>query len=190
MNIGFRELLFLLVLIAMPVASYMFVFRPQNADIEAARKEIEHKEEMLEKLAKATARNDDLKKINDEIAAGISTVESRLPDNKEVDVILGQVSTAARDSRLALPKVRSANPVPSAKYMEQPLEMTATGDFDDFYRFLLTVEELDRITRVPDMKIKKTDEADGSIEASFTLSIYFEPVPPSVTSANAGGGDK
>lgn len=187
MNIGFRELLFLIVLIAMPTSSYWFVFRPQNADIEAARKEIEHKEQMLEKLSKATARNDDLKKINEEIASGIATVESRLPDNKEVDVILGQVSTVARESKLALPKVRSANPVPSAKYMEQPLEMLVTGDFDDFYRFLLSVEELDRITRVPDMKIKKIDDVDGSIEASFTLSIYFEPATAAVT---AEGGEK
>ncbi|MBL8747178.1 MAG: type 4a pilus biogenesis protein PilO [Phycisphaerae bacterium] len=187
MSIGFRELLFLIVLIAMPVSSYWFVFRPQNTDIEAARKEIEHKEQMLEKLAKATARNDDLKKINEEIAAGISTVESRLPDNKEVDVILGQVSTVARSSRLALPKVRSANPVPSAKYMEQPLEMLVTGDFDDFYRFLTKVEELDRITRVPDMKIKKINDVDGAIEATFTLSIYFEPAAAATANAGTGG---
>ncbi len=181
MNLGLRELLFLFVLLAMPAASYWFVFRPQNADIDAARKEIEHKEQMLEKLAKATSRNADLQRINEEIAAGIATVESRLPDSKEVDVILGQVATKARESRLGLPKVRSANPLASAKYMEQPLEMVAAGDFDDFYRFLLSVEELDRITRVPDMKIKKLDDVDGSIEASFTLSIYFEPVPDAAT---------
>lgn len=187
MNIGLRELLFLIVLIAMPVSSHWFVFRPQNSDIEAARSEIEHKERMLEKLARATARNDDLLRINEDIAAGIATVESRLPDNKEVEVILSQVATVARESRLGMPRVRSGNPVASAKYMEQPLEMIVTGDFDDFYKFLLRVEELDRITRVPEMKIRKLDDVDGNIEASFTLSIYFEPVPQSVVSA---GGER
>lgn len=180
MNIGLRELLFLIVLIAMPVSSYWFVFRPQNADIDAARKEIEHKEDILEKLARATARNDDLLRLNEEIAAGIATVESKLPDNKEVEVILEQVATLAKESRLALPKVRSATPIPSAKYMEQPLEMVITGDFDNFYRFLLRVEELDRITRMPEMKIRKLDDVDGAIEAAFTLSIYFEPVSAAV----------
>lgn len=178
MRLGLREVLFLLVLIAMPLASYWFVFRPQNSDIEQARKEIEHKEQVLEKLAAATARNDDLKKINDEIASGISLVESRLPDNKEVDVILEQVATLARDSRLSLPKVRSAKPVPSAGYMEQPLEMTITGDFDDFYAFMLELEELQRVTRMPELKVKKLDDVDGAMEASFTLSIYFEPGNP------------
>jgi type IV pilus assembly protein PilO len=183
MNIGLRELLFMIVLVAMPMSSYWFVFRPQNAEIHAARAEIEHKEQMLTKLAKATARNDDLLKVNEEIAQGIATVESRLPDNKEVEVILAQVATVARESSLALPKVRSANPVAAAKYMEQPLEMVVNGDFDDFYKFLLRVEELDRITRMPNMKIKKLDDVDGSIEAEFTLSIYFEPVPSSASPA-------
>lgn len=175
MRLGLRELIFLLVLIAMPLASYWFVFRPQNSDIQQARREIEHKEQMLEKLAAATSRNEDLKKVNEEIASGISLVESRLPDNKEVDVVLEQVATMARESRLSLPKVRSAKPVPAAAYMEQPLEMTITGDFDDFYSFLLRLEEMQRVTRMPELKVKKLDDVDGTMEAAFTLSIYFEP---------------
>lgn len=175
MHFGIRELIFLAVLLAMPISSYWFVFRPQNDEIQQARNEIEHKERMLEKLAEATSRNDDLERANADIAASIEMVESRLPTTKEVDVVLEQVATLARDSRLGLPKVRSSKPVPSSKYMEQPLEMTITGDFDDFYTFLLKLEELPRITRMPDLKVKKMDEVDGTMEASFTLSIYFEP---------------
>ncbi|MDX2115424.1 MAG: type 4a pilus biogenesis protein PilO [Planctomycetota bacterium] len=175
MNVGLRELLFLAVLLAMPICSYVFVFRPQNADIRTARGEIEHKQQVLEKLAVATARNSDLREINQQIAEGISKVEQRLPDNKEVEVILEQVATLARDESLALPKVRSASPVAATRYMEQPLEMTISGDFDRFYEFLLKVEELDRITRMPELKIRKLNEVDGAIEASFTLSIYFQP---------------
>ncbi len=175
MHIGLRELIFLLVLLAMPISSYWFVFRPQNAEIGQARKEIEHKERLLEKLAETTARNADLEKANADIATGISMIEARLPDTKEVDVVLEQVATLARASSLALPKVRSAKPVPAATYMEQPLEMTIAGDFDDFYSFLLRLEDLDRITRMPDLKVVKKEDVDGTMEASFTLSIYFEP---------------
>jgi Tfp pilus assembly protein PilO len=174
MSVGIRELVFLAVLVSMPVASYWFVFRPQNSDIEAARKEIEHKEQVLEKLSEAISRNEDLKRVNEEIEAGISLVESRLPDNKEVEVVLEQVATLARESKLALPKVKSAKPVPAAGYMEQPLEMLIAGDFDDFYAFLLKLEGLERITRMPDLKFKKLDDVDGSMEAAFTLSIYFD----------------
>ncbi len=175
MNFGLRELLFFVVLIAMPVSSYWFVFRPQNEEIEQAKMEIEHKEKMLEKLEAATARNEDLQRANKEIAEGISLIESRLPSDKEVEVVLEQVATLARGANLELPKVRTRRPIPSSTYMEQPLDMTIRGDFEDFYSFLLSVEEMDRITRMPDLKIKKLDKVDGSMEASFTLAIYFEP---------------
>jgi hypothetical protein len=36
------------------------------------------------------------------------------------------------------------------------------------------VEQLPRITRVPDMKLKRADDADGSTKTVFTLSIYFQ----------------
>ncbi len=176
MHFGLRELVFLLVLIAMPTSSYWFVFRPQNAEIEQAKKEIEHKEKMLEKLQKATSRNDDLQRANEEIAAGIERIESRLPSDKEVEVVLEQVATMARESTLELPKVSTKTPVPSSTYMEQPLDMTIKGDFEDFYAFLLNVEAMERITRMPDLRVKKLDDVDGSMEASFTLAIYFESV--------------
>lgn len=175
MRFGIRELIFFAVLLAMPLSSYWFVFRPQNDEIAQARKEIEQKEAMLEKLAETTRKTADLERANNEIADGIATIEARLPGTKDVEVILEQVADLARQSDLQLPKVRAQKPVPSARYMEQPLDMTIHGDFDDFYEFMLSVEKLERITRIPDMKISRSDKEDGATDATFTLSIYFQP---------------
>lgn len=174
MKFGTREFLFVLVLLAVPVASWWFVFKVQNQEIAEANQEIKHKEAMLEKLDKATAMSEDLAKINQDIWKEIQVIESRLPSDKDVDVILQQVAQIALDNNLKLPKVKSDKPVAAAKYMEQPLEMKIEGDFDSFYTFLLQVERLDRITRLPDLEIKRSQEEDGMIEAEFTLSIYFE----------------
>lgn len=175
MNFGLRELFFVLVLLAMPLSSYWFVFRAQNEEITQAKKEIEQKELMLNKLARATSQTADLERANREMAEGIQRIESRLPNNKEVDVILDQVAALARESKLELPRIKALKPLKSATYMEQPLEMSVSGDFDDFYNFLLRLEQLDRITRVPDMTIERSKDEDGSMEARFTLSIYFQP---------------
>lgn len=174
MRFGAREFLFVLVLLAVPVASWWFVFKVQNEEIAQANQEINHKESMLEKLDQATAMSEDLAKINEDIWTEIQVIESRLPSDKDVDVILQQVAKIALDNNLKLPKVKSAKPVAAAKYMEQPLEMKIQGDFDSFYTFLLEVERLDRITRLPELVIKRSKDADGMIEAEFTLSIYFE----------------
>ena len=174
MRFGPREFVFFLVLLAVPLASWWFVFKAQNEEIAQANQEIEHKKSMLEKLDAATSQTDDLAKVNQDIWREIQVIESRLPSDKDVDVILQQVAQIALDNNLRLPKVKSAKPVSAAKYMEQPLEMKIEGDFDAFYTFLLEVERLDRITRMPELVIKRSNDVDGVIEAEFTLSIYFE----------------
>jgi type IV pilus assembly protein PilO len=174
MRFGPREIVLLLVLLAVPLSSYWLVFRPQNAEISQAKREIEHKREMLDKLREATSRNEDLQRANEEIRSSIETIEARLPSNKEVDGIVRQVSQLAIESGLEPPALKSAKPVTAAMYMEQPLEMSTEGDFRGYYKFLLALEQLPRITRILDMKLERSEKTDGAIKASFTLSIYFE----------------
>lgn len=174
MQFGIREIVFLIVLLAMPISSYFFVFKPQNDEINRAKGEIAHKEAMLDKLEKATARTRDLEAANEEIVQAISMIEGRLPEGKEIDVILAQVATIARQSKLELPSLRMGKPIPAQQYIEQPIEMKMVGNFDDFYAFTLELERLERITRVPDIALKRAQRSDdGTISADFTLSIYF-----------------
>ncbi len=174
MKFGIRELIFMIVLIAMPVSSFWFVFKPQNQEIIRAKKEIEHKELMLEKLEQETAQTADLERINQEISDQVAKLEGNLPTEEQVDDILQSVAELAAQRSLTIDRIKAQPPVPSSRYMERPLEMTMLGDFDDFYSFLLDLERLDRITRVPSLDLKGTKE-DGVLEANFTLSIYFAP---------------
>jgi type IV pilus assembly protein PilO len=174
MRLRFREFIFLAVLLGVPASSYLFVFRPQNNEISQARAEILHKEQMLSELSEVLSQTKDLEALNLEIKSTIDMIEARLPSAKEVDVVLGQVAEIALGHDLVLEKVKSNKPLTAAAYMEQPLEMVITGDFEGFYSFLLDLEQLDRITRMPKLDIKRSSEMDGDMKAEFTLSIYFE----------------
>lgn len=175
MRIGFRETLLLVVLLAMPLLSYWLVFRPQNLEIGQAKREIEHKQAMLSKLQETTSRNEDLQRMNEEIRKNIEGIEARLPTNKEVDSVVRKVSDLAIESGLEPPAIESDKPVAAATYMEQPLKVKITGNFNGFYRFLIKLEQLPRITRIPDMKIVRSNDADGHMKAEFVLSVYFQP---------------
>lgn len=174
MRIGIRETFLLALLLALPLLSWWLVFRPQNAFISQAKREIEHKHQLLDKLRETTARNQDLQKENEKIQENIHAIEARLPSNKEVDAVIRQVSDLAVESGLEPPNIESDKPVAAASYMEQPLKMKITGNFNGFYEFLVKLEQLPRITRVPDMKITRATDVDGYMKAEFTLSIYFQ----------------
>ncbi|MCW5756261.1 MAG: type 4a pilus biogenesis protein PilO [Phycisphaeraceae bacterium] len=174
MKFGIREVVLLLVLFAVPLASYWFVFRPQNHQIERAREEISLRREKLQKLQQESARRGTLEAATTQIAERISSIESRLPTNKELADVVRQISELANDAGLQQPSIVAEKPVKAALYMEQPLKISMTGDFRGFYKFLLELERLERITRLPDMTIKRSDRVDGQMQADFTLSIYFQ----------------
>ncbi|MBL4592084.1 MAG: type 4a pilus biogenesis protein PilO [Phycisphaerales bacterium] len=174
MRFGTREIILFLSVLLLPIVSYFVVFRPQTANINKAKAEITHKQEMLSKLRSETSRNTDLQNVNEKLIKRIDEMESLLPSGKEVDQIIRQVSALAIDAGLSPPSLKSAKPVAAAWYREQPLEMKTSGSFDGFYNFLVEIERLPRITRIVDMKLLDSNDDETELEASFTLSIYFQ----------------
>lgn len=175
MRFGLREIIFILLLLAMPMAAYWFVFKPRNAQIEEAREEIRQKQAKLEKLQSATHNIDDLGQEIDKLTEALEIFEQKLPAQREVEVILKQVWEIAAKHALTPKSVRTDKPVPAAQYAEIPIYMTIVGDFDGFYSFLLDLEKLKRITRIPEMTLKKgTKGNEGQMTAELVLSIFFE----------------
>jgi hypothetical protein len=62
--------------------------------------------------------------------------------------------------------------------------MSLSGDFHGFYSFLLQLEKLSRITRVTQLKLDKIQTKEGEMQASMTLSIFFESEGRQVAGTN------
>jgi len=175
MRFGIRELLFLVLLAAMPVAAFFFIFEPRNAQIEEARAEIVQKQQKLKQLEQATRSIEDLGAEIERLQQAIALFEEKLPAEREVDVILKQVWELASRHSLKPKSIRTDKPVKAAQYSELPIKMVIVGDFDGFYSFLLELERLSRITRMPSVKMKKIEKEDGKMQADVILSVFFEP---------------
>lgn len=189
MRFGLREVIFLLLLIGMPVAAYFFVFKPRNEKMTEARAEIVNKQAKLDQLQKETAQISDLGDEIDKLTQAIGVFEEKLPAQRDEQVILKEVWELAARHDLKPKSVRTDKIVKNANYAELPIKMVISGDFDGFYSFLLDLEKLPRITRTPDMKLKKVErvEAAGVMEAEIVLSIFFEgEQPAAVASAKEG----
>lgn len=175
MRLGIRELIFLLVLVAVPVAAYLFVFQPRNQEIAQARQEIARKRAKLEELRQATRRIDDLGLAIDDGKAAIERVEAKLPTEQNIDEVLRQVWEIAREQTLNIKSIKPETRVSTSHYHELPIRVQLTGNFDGFYQFLLSVEQLPRLTRIKDLEMERNDGETGDMAADFVLSVYFEP---------------
>ena len=169
------QFLFSAVLLALPVCSYFVVFRPVNAKIDQGKKEIEHKQALLAKLREATSQTEDLQRANDQIRESIDSLQAKLPSSKEMDNVLRQVSGIAAKNGLKVPTFKKNDKTaPAGLAMEQPLDIEITGDFDGFYKFLLDLEQLPRITRLTDLDVIRSDKVDGEMKSKLVLSVYYE----------------
>jgi type IV pilus assembly protein PilO len=184
MRFGLRELVFFIVLLAVPAASLIYVFKPRNEDIRQAMNEIERKEATLNRLEQITSKIEDLDVAIEEGRDSIRVVEAKLPSEEGVEDILEQVWQIAKANNQTVKSVKSEKAVPAANYRELPLKMIMEGEFDGFYQFLLELEKLPRITRMHQVKLEKNSGSHkransniqaGDMRAEFTLSIYFEP---------------
>ena len=175
MRLGTRELIFLLLLLAVPIAAWFFVFQPRNAAVAQAREEIQHRQDKLVKLEAYTANIADLGEEIDKLVGAMELFEQKLPQQREVEVVLRKVWELAARNGLKPKSVRTDKPELDNGVLRQPLRMVIVGDFDGFYRFLQELERLNRITRLPALKLTKVNNDEGQVSAEMTLNVFFEP---------------
>jgi len=175
MHFGPRTLLFVILLLAMPIAAYMLLFKPLNAQKEDAIKDTRVKEQKLVDLAGAMARTKDLPGEIESLKKAIALLESRLPEEKEMDRVLQEIWEKAKANKLNVKSVRNGKAVQGPNYSEQPIKMEITGPFyPGFYKFLSDVEALPRLTKISEMKLEGDEKVVGSVKAELTMTIYFE----------------
>lgn len=194
MRFGIRELIFVVLLLAVPVAAYFFVFEPRNRQITEARAEIAARQAKLRQLEAATKAQPDFAAEITKLSDVIEVFEQKLPDQREVEVMLEKVWQLAVRHNLLPKRTHPEKPLATAHYFEQPIRVQIVGDFEGFYGFLLDLERLSRITRMPDMKLAKATaqkQEEGQMQADFTLSIFFEnpaAAPAAAPAADTKGG--
>jgi len=185
MKFGLRELLFFCVMLGLLGSTYFFVFAKANQKRMALRTQILKKQQELNELRISTAGIADLDAKVRDLKEAIKYFESKLPQEREFDKILKEVSQMAETNALQTRTVRTLKSERCAGYSEQPITMSLAGDFNGFYSFLLQLEKLPRITRVTQMNLQKINDRDGEMQATLTLSIFFEPdTGSSVAGAN------
>ena len=185
MKLGIREMIFLLVLAAIPVAAWFFVFEPRNQDIEQSRREIAQMESTLIRLDQLTDEVGDVRNAIDEAELRLADFRQNIPDANEVDDMLAEIHRIGERNALGISSIRALNRTETQGYAEIPLSLEIDGSFRGLYRFLIDLERLPRITRVRDLKLQRNlvesrgrgdddDTPAGQIDASMTVVIYCE----------------
>ncbi len=175
MPFGIRELVYLLVLVAVAGGSWFYGIVPVQANIAEYREQTAAREATLAALDEAKARYPDFDAEIKRLEEAMATFSEKLPERRETAAIIRGITEIAAKHDLAVRTVKPAPQLASAGYIELPIRLEIRGDFDGFYNLIREIEELPRITRMPAMSLERNSGGDdGSVDAKLTLSIFFE----------------
>ena len=184
MKFGIREIIFVVVMLGLLGSTNYFVFSKSNQRKAELQADMRGKQTKLSNLQQATSGINDLDKKIDELQNAITFFESKLPQQKDIEQILDEVSQRSKSNNLATKTVKTLLSETGPNYSEQPIQLSLSGNFEGFYAFLLELEKLPRITRITQMNLQKINDRDGEMQAQLTLSIFFEPDRKSVATTN------
>jgi len=173
MNSSLRYLIFFILIVGMAYVSWAYMIKPANENLSQEQAKMEAMRAKLNELESATAAAQDLEAQLKKIEEAIKAFESKLPPSSEIHTVLQDVTLIAQRHGLTPKSIRTQKSTENRGYIEQPLAMELTGNFNSYYAFLLELEKLDRITKIRKLKLEKT-EREGQTEATFVMSIFFQ----------------
>lgn len=173
MTSSLRYIIFFVLIIGMAYVSWTYMIKPANEHLSQERDKMASMRSKLKELEQATAAAEDLTAQLQEIEEAIKAFESKLPPSSEIHTVLENVTLIAQRHGLTPKSIRTQKNRDNRGYIEQPLEMELHGNFNSYYAFLLELEKLDRITKIRELSLKKSDR-EGQTAAKFVMSIFFQ----------------
>lgn len=186
MKLGLREIVFMGAMLGLLAASYFLVFNKQDANKRAKLEDLQRKKVALAEVDREKLAVTNVDQRIADLQQAVVFFESKLPAAKEMDQVLAKISSLADDNGLRTNTIKFPKTTRMAGYSELTMELSVSGNFEGFYQFMLQLEALPRLTRVNRMVLNKITDKDGDMEASLSMSIFFDPdTTPSQATASA-----
>ncbi len=189
-----RSLLVVLVCLLLAVGWWFFFISPRNADIAAARDELEAAQSQEQRLRVQIAQLSEIQ--DDEILYldAISRLEMLIPERPSLDEFIEDVHELALDTGIGL---RSMAPSVPVQRIESELRIINVsiqieGEFFDILGFLFGLNDMERLVRVDGLTLSSGIDEEGEtlLNVSLDLRLFTladliptpeELLPPSPT---------
>ena len=185
MKFGLRELILALLLIAVPLAAWWCVFKPNDELNTKMLQQINTRRAKLNELNRVTGVIGNLQKEISVLEDTIEVLQSKLPSEKEIDKVIQEIWYLAKKNNLTPVSMATLNKngdkiftSTNSQYSEQAVSIIVGDDFMGFYTFIQELERRPRSMRIYRLAILKDEKSNdaprGYIRAEFAMSIFFD----------------
>jgi Tfp pilus assembly protein PilO len=174
MHLGFRETVFISLLLGMVVGTYALVVRPHGAERERRLSEIRSMDCAISGVGNSTQGLEELEQHIARQHEATALFRSRLPKEADIDREISEVIQTAAANSLQSRQTRVLDRQESNGIGARRVDLELTGNFNGFYSFLLQSEQMPRLMRIVQLNVAGGNEKEGQIQADLTLMMYFD----------------
>lgn len=155
-------LAFIPAIILVVVSFYVFI-KPRNVEIEKLNKAITKIDNEIKTNQVKVRKLAELKKKNAELREKLADLQRMLPDEREVSILLKQVSDLGVESGLEILLWKPEKKIVAASglYVEIPVKVEMVGGFHNLGKFYSQLSSFERIVNVLDISIKPSGQSKG-----------------------------
>lgn len=153
-----------------------------RADLDSAKAELKPLETEVESLRVYQQRRVELQGEMDALAKQLETLQTIVPEEKQVDQFIIMLQGAASSSGVSIRRVTTKPIVARDYHYEMPFEIEADGPYYSVLDFFTKLSKLSRIINVGDVKLSGVDENGNSkfkmtpgttVSGVMTVTTFF-----------------
>jgi|TARA_B100000959_G_scaffold113158_1_gene119302 type IV pilus assembly protein PilO len=171
-NVPIRYFALVLVLVAIPVLSWLTVYRPANIAVENVANEIKTRTKQLSQFSEVNAQYHQLEDAIDYLDEASEVATSRIPIQHQAEQWLGEASIAAEQSGLSVRSVTITGNRSGSELGILPVNMEVSGSFAGVYELIQRFERMERMIPINKLNIRRATET--TVEATLVLHLLYD----------------
>ncbi len=171
---GLQKILIIVITFALIAAGfYFFSFKPKLEKLEGLKQTLQKKKRTLKSYKAKAAILPQLEKELAKLKEELNYAMAALPDEKEIPILLTELSRAAKNSGLEFMRF-----VPGTKQIKEnfyaiiPIDMNITGRYHQLAYFFDEVSKFYRIVNINNFNMKKAGK-DDQLQVSCKAETYM-----------------
>ncbi len=154
----------------------IFIYFPKNDEIKNLNASIAKLDNEIASSEVKARKLEELKAENARLKIRLAELQEQLPEEKEVSVLLRQISDLGLDAGLEilLWRPEAKKPDPGGLYVEIPVSVSVMGGYHDLGIFVSHISQLKRIVNLSNINLNSTVGKNNArrVKADFTASTF------------------
>lgn len=156
-----RLLIVVALLLILVGGYYQFIYAKQKVKIQALQSQLAKLNSELQDLRAISKKLNDFKGMITQLEAQLGDAQKQLPKQKEIPVLLKEISQFGKDQGLEFMSFRPSKEVQKGFYADVPINIVVNGPFHQLAKFFDDIIHYRRIIKLSNFNIGAPSDKDG-----------------------------